>query len=104
MLKLALQAQLALRDELFVVYRPQVHRLLLHHLLLLNHVLLHQTVIGQEAKAQLDKIGEYPDMVFAPCGGGSNFGGLAFPFFADKAAGKQVRAHRFWRSDDQSPR
>jgi tryptophan synthase beta chain len=57
----------------------------------LNHVLLHQTVIGQEAKKQLEKIGEYPDVVIAPCGGGSNFGGIAFPFFADKAAGRQVR-------------
>ena len=57
----------------------------------LNHVLLHQTVIGQEAKRQFEKIGEYPDMVFAPCGGGSNFGGIAFPFFADKAAGREVR-------------
>ncbi|MDZ4253904.1 MAG: TrpB-like pyridoxal phosphate-dependent enzyme [Sulfuritalea sp.] len=57
----------------------------------LNHVLLHQTVIGQEAKKQLEKVGEYPDMVFAPCGGGSNFAGIAFPFLADKAAGKKVR-------------
>ncbi len=57
----------------------------------LNHVLLHQTVVGQEAKKQFEKIGAYPDMVFAPCGGGSNFGGAAFPFFADKAAGKNVR-------------
>jgi tryptophan synthase beta chain len=57
----------------------------------LNHVLLHQTVIGQEAQKQFAKIGEYPDMIFAPCGGGSNFGGVAFPFFADKAAGKNVR-------------
>ena len=57
----------------------------------LNHVLLHQTVIGLEAKRQLEKVGEYPDMVFAPCGGGSNFGGIAFPFYADKAAGREVR-------------
>jgi tryptophan synthase beta chain len=57
----------------------------------LNHVLLHQTVIGQEAKKQLELVDEYPDLVFAPCGGGSNFGGIAFPFFADKATGKQVR-------------
>lgn len=57
----------------------------------LNHVLLHQTVIGQEAKAQLALVGDYPDEVYAPCGGGSNFGGIAFPFFADKAAGKDVR-------------
>ncbi len=57
----------------------------------LNHVLLHQTVIGLEAKKQFAKIGEYPDMIFAPCGGGSNFAGIAFPFFADKAVGKNVR-------------
>lgn len=57
----------------------------------LNHVLLHQTVIGLEAKKQFEKINAYPDMIFAPCGGGSNFAGVAFPFFADKAAGKQVR-------------
>jgi tryptophan synthase beta chain len=57
----------------------------------LNHVMLHQTVIGLEAKKQFEKIGVYPDMIFAPCGGGSNFAGVAFPFFADKAAGKKVR-------------
>jgi len=57
----------------------------------LNHVLLHQTVIGLEAKKQFEKVGEYPDVVFAPCGGGSNFGGVAFPFLADKAAGRKVR-------------
>jgi len=57
----------------------------------LNHVILHQTVIGLEAKKQFEKAGDYPDMIFAPCGGGSNFGGAAFPFFADKAAGKNVR-------------
>jgi tryptophan synthase beta chain len=57
----------------------------------LNHVLLHQSVIGLEAKRQLEKAGEYPDAVFASCGGGSNFGGIAFPFFADKGAGRKVR-------------
>ena len=57
----------------------------------LNHVLLHQTVIGLEAKKKFEKINVYPDMIFAPCGGGSNFAGVAFPFFADKAAGKKVR-------------
>jgi len=57
----------------------------------LNHVILHQTVVGLEAKKQLAKVGEYPDVVIACCGGGSNFGGIAFPFFADKAAGKKVR-------------
>lgn len=53
----------------------------------LNHVCHHQTVIGLEAKKQFDKVGDYPDMVFAACGGGSNFAGAAFPFFADKASG-----------------
>ncbi len=53
----------------------------------LNHVLLHQTVIGLEAKKQFAKIGLYPDVIFGPCGGGSSFGGIAFPFLADKAAG-----------------
>ena len=46
----------------------------------LNHVLLHQSVIGQEALAQLDEIGERADIVFACAGGGSNLGGLSFPF------------------------
>jgi tryptophan synthase beta chain len=57
----------------------------------LNHVLLHQTVIGLEAKKQFEKVGDYPDVVIACCGGGSNFGGTAFPFLADKAAGRDVR-------------
>jgi len=46
----------------------------------LNHVLLHQTVIGQEAIAQMELAGEMPDVVIACVGGGSNFGGLAIPF------------------------
>jgi len=50
----------------------------------LNHVLLHQTVIGQEARAQLAMAGEsLPDVVIAPCGGGSNLGGIALPFVED---------------------
>jgi tryptophan synthase beta chain len=50
----------------------------------LNHVLLHQTVIGLEAKEQLTLAGErLPDVVIAPCGGGSNLGGLALPFLED---------------------
>ncbi|MGE5528887.1 MAG: TrpB-like pyridoxal phosphate-dependent enzyme [Patescibacteria group bacterium] len=57
----------------------------------LNHVLLHQTVIGLEAKAQLKKVGERADVIIACCGGGSNFGGLAFPFIADKFAGDKTR-------------
>jgi tryptophan synthase beta chain len=46
----------------------------------LNHVLLHQTVIGQEALAQMAMAGEAPDIVIGCVGGGSNFGGLTFPF------------------------
>ena len=46
----------------------------------LNHVALHQTVIGLEAEKQMAMAGEYPDMVIACFGGGSNFGGVAFPF------------------------
>jgi len=57
----------------------------------LNHVLLHQTVIGLETRKQLLKVGDYPDVIFAPCGGGSNVGGMMFPFLADKAAGKAIR-------------
>jgi tryptophan synthase beta chain len=57
----------------------------------LNHVCLHQTIIGLEAKAQMEMIGEYPDVVIGCHGGGSNFAGIAFPFVADKANGKQVR-------------
>ena len=57
----------------------------------LNHVLLHQTVIGLEAQKQFEIAGDYPDFIYAPCGGGSNFGGVAFPFLADKAAGKDTR-------------
>lgn len=54
----------------------------------LNHVLLHQTVIGLEAKAQLEKAGDYPDVIIASCGGGSNLAGLSYPFLADKLTGK----------------
>lgn len=46
----------------------------------LNHVALHQSVIGLEAEKQMEMAGEYPDMVIACFGGGSNFGGVAFPF------------------------
>ena len=60
----------------------------------LNHVLLHQTIIGQEAKKQMEIAGEYPDIIIGCHGGGSNFAGLAFPFLADKIKGerKQLRA------------
>jgi len=57
----------------------------------LNHVLLHQTIIGLEAKKQLAKIGiKKPDVVIACAGGGSNFGGIAFPFVADKINGEKI--------------
>ncbi len=57
----------------------------------LNHVLLHQTVIGLEAKKQFELINQYPDVILAPCGGGSNLGGIAMPFIRDKINGKNVR-------------
>jgi tryptophan synthase beta chain len=50
----------------------------------LNHVLLHQTVIGQEAREQLQRAGEeLPDLIVGSCGGGSNFGGISLPFVPD---------------------
>ena len=55
----------------------------------LNHVLLHQTVVGLEAKKQMEIAGDYPDIIFGCVGGGSNFSGLAFPFVADKLLGKK---------------
>jgi len=60
----------------------------------LNHVLLHQTIIGQEARKQMELAGDYPDILIACHGGGSNFAGLAFPFLADKLSGarKNLRA------------
>ncbi len=59
----------------------------------LNHVLLHQTVIGQETIKQLDVAGaDWPDVVIACAGGGSNFGGFAFPFIRENiSGGKQTR-------------
>ncbi len=58
----------------------------------LNHVLMHQTVIGQEAIAQMDMADDYPDVVVGCTGGGSNFSGIAFPFIgAQLRGGKKVR-------------
>ena len=54
----------------------------------LDHVLLHQSVIGLESKAVLDKYGVQPDIVVGCVGGGSNFGGLIAPFMADRLEGK----------------
>jgi tryptophan synthase beta chain len=58
----------------------------------LSHVLLHQTIIGLEARKQLALVDDFPDVIVGCCGGGSNFSGLAFPFLADKFAGKELRA------------
>ena len=58
----------------------------------LNHVMLHQTVIGLEAEKQMEMAGEYPDVVIACFGGGSNFSGIAFPFLRHKLTqGKDIR-------------
>ncbi|MFA5072682.1 MAG: TrpB-like pyridoxal phosphate-dependent enzyme [Nitrospirota bacterium] len=57
----------------------------------LNHVCLHQTVIGLEAKKQMEIAGDYPDVVIACHGGGSNVAGIGFPFVCDKINGKKVR-------------
>jgi tryptophan synthase beta chain len=53
----------------------------------LNHVCMHQTVIGLEAKKQLEKVDAYPDVLIGCVGGGSNFAGLAYPFLYDKLKG-----------------
>lgn len=58
----------------------------------LNHVLMHQTIIGLEAVKQLEMAGDFPDIVVAPFGGGSNFAGIAFPFLRfNLKEGKRVR-------------
>ncbi|RSM48229.1 TrpB-like pyridoxal phosphate-dependent enzyme [Amycolatopsis balhimycina DSM 5908] len=54
----------------------------------LNHVLLHQTIIGEEALKQFELAGDTPDLLVGCTGGGSNFGGLAFPFLREKLAGR----------------
>jgi tryptophan synthase beta chain len=53
----------------------------------LNHVLMHQTIIGEEALLQFAQVGETPDLIVGCTGGGSNFGGLTFPFLREKLAG-----------------
>jgi tryptophan synthase beta chain len=67
------------------VQDPEVHYALGS---VLNHVLLHQTIIGEEALVQLAMVGETPDLLVGCTGGGSNFGGLAFPFLREKWAGR----------------
>jgi tryptophan synthase beta chain len=61
----------------------------------LNHVLMHQTVTGQEAQEQMRMAGDYPDMVIGCVGGGSNFGGVANPFYHDRVTGKAQKETRF---------
>ncbi|MFD4143476.1 MULTISPECIES: TrpB-like pyridoxal phosphate-dependent enzyme [unclassified Streptomyces] len=59
----------------------------------LNHVLMHQTIIGQEARLQMELAEDYPDIVIGAAGGGSNFGGLALPFLREQlGGGRSVRA------------
>jgi tryptophan synthase beta chain len=57
----------------------------------LNHVMLHQTIIGLEARKQLEKVSLYPDIVIGCAGGGSNFAGISFPFICDKIHGREVK-------------
>jgi tryptophan synthase beta chain len=55
----------------------------------LNHVLLHQTVVGLEAKQQMELAGDVPDVVIGCVGGGSNYAGLSYPFMADRLSGER---------------
>lgn len=57
----------------------------------LNHVILHQSIIGLEAKKQMEIAGEYPDVIVGCCGGGSNFAGLAVPYVPDYLEGKKIK-------------
>lgn len=57
----------------------------------LNHVLMHQSIIGLEAREQMEMAGEYPDVVIGCHGGGSNYAGLNFPFLMDKLRGKSPK-------------
>ncbi|MEF9986285.1 MAG: TrpB-like pyridoxal phosphate-dependent enzyme [Bacteroidales bacterium] len=54
----------------------------------LNHVLLHQTIIGLETEKQMEMAGDYPNKIIACFGGGSNFGGIAFPFMRHNLIGE----------------
>lgn len=55
----------------------------------MNHVTLHQTVIGLEAEKQMEMAGDYPDIVIGCFGGGSNFGGISFPFMRHNFSGER---------------
>ena len=81
---------IAISEALEVVLKSKDARYALGSVL--NHVLLHQTIVGLEAKKQMEKAGEFPDIMIGCCGGGSNFAGLIFPFLADQlAGGKKIR-------------
>ncbi|WP_457551238.1 TrpB-like pyridoxal phosphate-dependent enzyme [Desulfobacula sp.] len=56
----------------------------------LNHVMIHQSIIGLEAKKQMEMAGDYPDVIIGSAGGGSNFAGLSFPFARDKINGRDI--------------
>jgi tryptophan synthase beta chain len=60
-----------------------------------NHVLLHQTVVGLEAKKQMEMAGDYPDVIYGCIGGGSSFSGIFWPFYYDKVSGKAPKNTRF---------
>jgi tryptophan synthase beta chain len=57
----------------------------------LNHVILHQSIIGLEAKKQMEIAGDYPDVIIGCCGGGSNFAGIASPYIPDYLEGRKIR-------------
>jgi tryptophan synthase beta chain len=57
----------------------------------LNHTILHQSIIGLEAKKQMELAGDYPDIIIGCCGGGSNFAGIATPYIPDYLDGKKIR-------------
>jgi tryptophan synthase beta chain len=57
----------------------------------LNHTILHQSIIGLEAKKQMELAGDYPDVIIGCCGGGSNFAGIATPYVPDYLEGKKIR-------------
>ena len=76
----------AISEAIEVAVKSQNSRYVLGSVL--NHVLLHQSVIGLEAKAAMDKYGITPDIIVGCAGGGSNLGGLISPFMADKIRGK----------------
>ncbi len=56
----------------------------------LNHVMIHQSIIGLEAKKQMEMAGDFPDVIIGSAGGGSNFAGLAMPFVMDKINGRDI--------------